>query len=1581
MTRRNRILRNIGVLVGLALVIGIVATQIVQTTWFRDYVRQRIITATEDATGGKVEAEAFSFDWTHLQAVVTNFVIRGTEPPASAPLVRVPRVQVNLQLFTSFKRIVNVSYLGLERPEVNVMVSADGRTNIPSPRQPTNSTSSPLETVVNLAVGRFESSNGLLHFDSRVQPLNIQANNFTVQLAYSLLKQSYEGDISLEPVYVIAGRSTPAVFSLHLPVTLGRDRISLNNATVTTPQSALAITGSLENLKNPKTSARITGQVSVADLNQLGGLKLAPDAWGPRSSVSIDADAVIANDTIQISKIQVKAGSSVAQASGTLKDPQGRGSMDFTTAVNLPEMMRLVRSVQRLTGTVQMDGNAKLDQQLLQVNRFHLRAFGAELAGDASLEDFKRYEVVGKLIGVNLQATQRMLGMKPLPYDGVLAGQVRAQGSVDGVPSGTANLTITPGRAGIPISGRVNGAYDGAASEIRASNSYVALPHSRLNFNGSIREGIHIDLTSTDLEDVLAAVNNSNPPPARLNGGEAHVTAVVAGTFYDPKISGHLTANRLILEDRQFESLASDFSVSKSQVSVQNASLSRAAMQAMFNGSVGLKNWTPMPSNSVAIAATLRNGDLADMLVLAAQSSAGYSGALTATAKLNGTIGNPTGSIDLEAANGTIANERFDRMQAQVILSSQRITIPTGFITQGDARVDLSAEYQHARDSLTTGTLNARLRSSQVDLSRVRAARSPVQNMAGIIALNASVAGNVAEAPKPENKTTFLLTNLQADLTARGLKLSDEMLGDLTATATTSGQTVNYVVSSDFAGSKIQADGHTQLAADYPTSLDAKIANLPVERVLAALKRMDVPAKGQLSGTAHLTGTMSNPQGNADMNLTNAVLYGEPLDSLRAHVNYLPSSIDVTQFEAMAGPARVALSGRYDHPVSDLRRGDLQFHLENTRIDLARIRNIQKIRPGLRGNVQMSADSRASIQLQGQPNGQRVNLKELTAQLNATGLAAEGRNLGDLNLSANTSAGKVNFKLDSNLAKSSIHGQGAAGLTSDYPLDAQVSFNDLTWANLQPLVSAGPASPVDVATSGQLTVNGPAANLNRLNASLRVTSLQARPAQPFGGTVTSRNAALVLQNQGDIAVSLSNGLVRIESAHLSGPEIDITASGTASTRDQALNLKVNANANLALLKTLNADMFSSGTVAVNASVAGTGNKPQVTGRAELRNASISYADLPAGIENANGVLVFNGNTATIQTLSGESGGGRVTVTGFIARQDNLRFALHANARQVRFRVQQGVSVVATTNLNLSGTSEKSAVTGTVTINRLNYLPQTDIGSILARSAPPVQSPAASSPILDNMALDIAVRTSSATSIQATLAQNLQVVADLRIRGRASQPGITGAINLTQGNLIFFGSTYKISSGTISFYDPNRIEPILDLSLETAAKGVTVVLTVTGPIDNMKLSYTADPPLQFDEIVSLLAAGKTPTSDPTLLANQPAQPPQTFQQQGESAIVGKALADPVSSRLQRVFGVSQLKIDPSFTSGSQLPQAQVTLQQQVATNLVFTYVTVLDDPNTQIVRIEWSINPQWAASANRDENGLFSVNLLYKKQFR
>ncbi len=50
--------------------------------------------------------------------------------------------------------------------------------------------------------------------------------------------------------------------------------------------------------------------------------------------------------------------------------------------------------------------------------------------------------------------------------------------------------------------------------------------------------------------------------------------------------------------------------------------------------------------------------------------------------------------------------------------------------------------------------------------------------------------------------------------------------------------------------------------------------------------------------------------------------------------------------------------------------------------------------------------------------------------------------------------------------------------------------------------------------------------------------------------------------------------------------------------------------------------------------------PLVNGRIELKNANVNYATAPNGLSNGNGVILLNGTNATIQNLTGESGGGK-----------------------------------------------------------------------------------------------------------------------------------------------------------------------------------------------------------------------------------------------------------------------------------------------------------------------------------------------------
>ncbi len=787
---------------------------------------------------------------------------------------------------------------------------------------------------------------------------------------------------------------------------------------------------------------------------------------------------------------------------------------------------------------------------------------------------------------------------------------------------------------------------------------------------------------------------------------------------------------------------------------------------------------------------------------------------------------------------------------------------------------------------------------------------------------------------------------------------------------------MTYNATSNFAGANIRIQGSNRLERDYPGSVDANIINLPVERMLAVADRTDIPARGLLSATVHFNGTLRNPQGSADLGLTRAALYDEPIDRARLRVSYQPASVDVSELQIASGFSRIGATARYDHPAGDLRRGMAQFSLSSSRIDLAHIRRLQATRPGFGGTLELTAKGAATIQ----PGPRHILLTSLNAHVAANGLASQGKNFGNLTLDANTASGnRLNFNLNSNLADAAIHGSGNAQLSGDYPVNAQVTFNNVLYTHVAALIGTAAKSEhgFESAADGKITVNGPILNTSRLRGNLQLTRLSLTSRPPASGVGAVRPVSIA--NEGPIVIALDAGTMRIQSARLTGPGTGIQASGTASA--SALDLSVNANTDLKLLEDFDGDFDSSGTIMLGATVRGTTSKPLINGQLTLQNAALNYAGIENGLSKANGVIVFNGNTARVQNLTAESGGGRITLTGFVGFATVVRFALRANGANVRVRTQQGASAVADADVRLSGTPEGSLVTGTVTINQVNYNPQSDFGSILSSAGPAVQAEKAPSPTLEKMKLDIRLRTRPGLAVQASVARNVQMDADLQIRGTAATPGILGRVTINEGQLVFFGSTYTVDESSISFFNSLRIEPILDLTLQTKAQTVTVVLHVTGPIDNMNLSYTSDPPLQFQEIVSLLASGKTPTSDPTLLASQPQAPAQSVGQMGESALLGKALADPVASRLQRVFGVTQFKLDPSFTSGTSVPTARLTLQQQITSNLTFTYTSALDDPNGQIIRIEWAFSPQWAAVANRDQNGIFSINFLYKRQFR
>jgi translocation and assembly module TamB len=1608
MSRGQRVTVIIGSsLVGLVLLLFVAGIIIVQTQWFRNFVRDKIVGSVEEATGGTAQIGAFSFDWRHLKANVRDFVLHGLEPANAAPLFRAKLVEVDLKLLSPLEGFIDIAYLLVDTPQANVIVYPNGSTNIPAPKIKKPTEKSGLETVVNLAIGKFELNNGSFSFAGRQTNFNASGRNLVAHLDYNTVNPSYTGEVDMSPLSLKSDNHSTVDVSVKLPVTLEKDKISLANAQFTTPQSQIVISGSMDHMLAPRYSAHVNAHLALDEVKRGAGLTMPLDTKrGPRM-LNADVTASMDSSRIQIQSARLSLGHSNLEASGMLKDVNRPGSVRFNSTLALGEIGRLLRVSAQPEGTVHVGGNANLeandnylilanldarnvslregttrlsgisldskvtaDPHRIELGGLRLMVLGGSFTGSAALVDMAQFRVTGTLHNFDIAQTMRPFVTKPLGYDGVISGPLEAAGDVK-MPSALvarANLAIAPGSRGIPVSGRLDVDYNGKANTIMLSRSYLALPNSRIDLSGSLGQQVQVHLVTRSMSDFQPLGNI----PLAFQNGSAALNATVSGKLSAPRIAGHLAMTNFAVDGRPFTTFGADLEVSPSGASISNAVLARGALQAQLAASVGLRDWEPEPIQPLRVDATVRNADLRDVLALAGQSSVPAGGAFTADAHVTGTIGSPQGTADFTVMNGTVEGERFDQLSARAVMTDRSIDVPSLKLMAGPSRIDATASYQHPLNDLKTGALRAHVAGNQVQLADFQPLVKNRPGLGGALSLNGDFAANLTSAGGSEQ---VQVTTLNANLAVRGLRMEGKPLGDLTATASTAGSQIQYNVNSDFAGSTIRVNGQTLLMGNHETTAAASIMNLPVDQALSVAGRGDVPVRGVLAADAKVSGTLEDPHANASFTITKGQAYQELFDRLQASVEYSNQLIDIPSLRLTAGPSDLDLSASFSHPVNDFEDGQLRFQIRSNQLQLARFHTVEQYKAGLAGTLQLTAEGAATLRRHQVPLFSTLN-----ADLSAQGLSVDKKPVGDLTATAETRGGELEFNLKSDFAHANISGSGTMRLSGDYPLDARMTFANVTYSGLSAWTGGAPG--FDASADGQLTVAGPVAQTADLRADLRLSKLEAHSVNRAAGLKPRVN--FEVHNAAPVVVALDRSTVTIQSARLAGQYANLTVTGSASLKSpQTLNIRTDGNVRLDLFQAFSPNIFSSGNVVLNAAVSGPAAKPVVNGRLQLEDASFNMLNLPNGLSNANGSIAFNGTEAVIQNLTGQSGGGKVTLAGYVAYGGpEMQFRVEATANRVSIAYPETVTTQASAQLVLAGAASHSLLSGNVTILDVALHPQSDVGAILTQAATPPATPTVSTGLVGGIRFDVRIQTSPATRFRTTVTQNLQADANLTLRGTVDQPGMLGRVAITQGNVVFFGAKYTIDQGTISFFDPSNINPILNIDLETSVQGINVSLSISGPMDKMKLSYHSDPPLQFSDIVALLATGRAPTTDPVLAARQPAAPQQTVTQMGASALFGQAVANPVSGRLGRLFGVTSLSINPQITGGptTNAAQATVTLQQQVTKDITFTYTQDVTQSNQLIIRMEWDVNPQWSAVAQRDVYGELGLLFYYKRRF-
>src|SRR5438445_483844 len=186
MSRRSRLTLIIsGAVFGLIFVLAVTAVFVLRSAWFREQVRERMVVEAEKATGGRVEIGSFDWDWNTMTARVNGFVIHGTEPARSPPLLRVRSITVVLKIVSMLKRMVDVQSIAVDQPQAHLIIAPDGTTNVPEPKAPRATKKTPAETILDLAVGRFTVLSGAIEVNSQRMPWSAAGENLRAQFAYN----------------------------------------------------------------------------------------------------------------------------------------------------------------------------------------------------------------------------------------------------------------------------------------------------------------------------------------------------------------------------------------------------------------------------------------------------------------------------------------------------------------------------------------------------------------------------------------------------------------------------------------------------------------------------------------------------------------------------------------------------------------------------------------------------------------------------------------------------------------------------------------------------------------------------------------------------------------------------------------------------------------------------------------------------------------------------------------------------------------------------------------------------------------------------------------------------------------------------------------------------------------------------------------------------------------------------------------------------------------------------------------------------------------------------------------------------
>jgi translocation and assembly module TamB len=669
---------------------------------------------------------------------------------------------------------------------------------------------------------------------------------------------------------------------------------------------------------------------------------------------------------------------------------------------------------------------------------------------------------------------------------------------------------------------------------------------------------------------------------------------------------------------------------------------------------------------------------------------------------------------------------------------------------------------------------------------------------------------------------------------------------------------------------------------------------------------------------------------------------------LRVEASLANNVLKVSSASAGEAGGELSASGSYDFNAKTF-----AIDAHGSAIDIAQIGWVSSHNLEAAGKLSLSVSGSGSL-----------DDPRLTANATFNSLTLGGQQFGVFEVTAHTASHSLIYNATTQLQGADLRLEGQTAMKPGYQTQARLEFSRFNIGALFRMAHVD-AFTADSALAGTVTLQGPLADLKQLRGE---ASLQQAAVTVAG---------VHLESDGAAHATLADGKIHLDPLHVTGDNTDLRAQGSLSLEGaRQLDLSASGSINLKLAESLDPDLTASGVTTFRLEAHGPLQNPGLQGSVDFQNGALSLEDIPNGLSQLNGTLEFNQNRLEVKSLTAMTGGGQLNLGGYLAYQHGIFADLTVTGKSVHIRYPEGVSSLADLTLHLQGSQNNLLLGGDVLITHFAISPDLDLASLAVAAGSSVQAIAPPDAPSNHVRLDVHIASLPQLNFQNAFAK-LAGDVNLRLRGTLATPSLLGAVSITEGSALIAGTRYELERGDITFTNPVRIEPIIDLSATAHVEDYDISLGLNGTPQKLSVSYRSDPPMAEADVVSLLALGHT--------ANQQRLYTQQQEQANSSlttdALLGGALNATVSNRVQKLFGAGSVKVDPNYLGAFGNSTSRVTVQEQLGRIVTLTYATDINTTSQQLLQAEVAINRHVSLVVARDESGVFSMVIKATRRYR